>query len=534
MLEGIIEMRRAIEGRELPPNLGAALDSSVAEFGERNLCNFFDSGEELTFSEFGERVERMAVVLRRLGVERGDHVAVLLPNIPEFPIAWMALAKLGAVMVPVNTRLTSEEVAFTVDDADVTFVVIESSLFADLDSALDGIEEQRTLVIGGSSDSPRSFAALSAGIENVDLEPVEVGLDDMISIQYTSGTTGLPKGAIQTHRYWLTIAISMIGLFDEPPRRILTDTPFFYMDPQFEFLAAMMSGSEVFVAARPSLSRFIERIRDHRIDYCSFWENALSLPPDERDTEHELRWVSTTGLPGARHAELEERFGVVARDLYGMTEIGMGLFLPWEATAMVGSGSCGVPAPFREIKIVDEEMNELGSGEAGELMVRGEGMFLGYYKRPEANAELLTDDGWFHTGDLMTRDDEGFHYFVGRKKDMIRRSHENISAVEVEAILERMPEVREAAVIAVPDDFRGEEVKALLVPAEGIGQADLSPAEVDRFCRLHLAAFKLPRYIEFRESLPKTASGKIAKGKIRKESGDPVAGSFDIQEGVWL
>lgn len=529
VIEKYANRKREVEATELPVNLGAALDEAIARFPDRTLADFFDAGESLTFAEFGDRVAEMAGILARQGVTQGTKVAVLLRNRPEFPVTWFAIGRLGAVMVPANTSLKTEEIVYLVGDAGATHLVGDQTFLDDLDLAQIRIPLENQVVFGDPA-SAQSFENLAA-IDGESPEFPEVDLDALIGIQYTSGTTGLPKGAMLTHRYWLTSAVTMLSLFPEAPKRILSDTPFFYLDPQFEFLMALLSGSTIFVADRPSLSRFIERLRDNEIEYCAFWENALTLPPDERDTDHSVRWASTTGLPGDRHRELEERFGVIARELYGMTEVGAALFMPWDNDSKIGSGSCGIPTPFREAKIIDPDGKELGTDEIGELLIRGPGLFLGYYNRPEVNRELITDDGWFHTGDLMKTDEDNCFYFIGRKKDMIRRSHENISAVEVEAALEHHPAIAEAAVVPVPDDFRGEEVKAIILLDEATDEAP-EPDEIIAFAAGNLARFKVPRYIEFRTELPRTASGKIAKARLKSEA-DPLDGVYDGEALAW-
>jgi crotonobetaine/carnitine-CoA ligase len=194
---------------------------------------------------------------------------------------------------------------------------------------------------------------------------------------------------------------------------------------------------------------------------------------------------------------------------------------------MVGSGTCGLPSPFREVSIRDPEGRELGPGEMGELWVRGPGILLGYWNKPEANAAAFPGDGWFRTGDLFRRDARGFHFIVGRVKDMIRRSGENIAAREVEAALLALEAVEEAAVIGVPDADRGQEVKACLVLKPGLTQAELPPAAVFAHCASRLARFKVPRFLEYRASLPKTPSQKIAKHLLVAERADLREGAID-------
>lgn len=274
-------------------------------------------------------------------------------------------------------------------------------------------------------------------------------------------------------------------------------------------------------------------VRAHDIHFCIFPEVVYRQPPDPRDGKNDLRRVAIYGVRKSVHADLQQRFNVQAREAFGMTEIGSTLFVPLESTEMVGSGSCGVPAAFREVRVVDDDGNDVSRGEIGELVVRGPNILLGYYNKPEATADSFFGD-WFRTGDLFQQDENGFLYIVGRKKDMIRRSSENIAAREVEAALMLLPEIDEAGVVPVPDDVRGEEVKAYVVLAEGYTQADAPPEKIIEHAGAHLAVFKVPRYLEYRTDFPRTPSLKLKKGELIAEKDDLRKGSWDALERAWL
>jgi crotonobetaine/carnitine-CoA ligase len=216
-----------------------------------------------------------------------------------------------------------------------------------------------------------------------------------------------------------------------------------------------------------------------------------------------------------------------------MTEIGSGMFVPMEATGMVGSGTCGVVVPFRETKVVDDAGNEVPPDVEGELLVRGPGILRGYYRKPEATAAAIDAEGWFRTGDVFRKDANGFHFIVGRKKDMIRRAGENIAAGEVEAVLRTLPQIAEAAAVPVPDDLRKEEVKVYLVLQPGVARAQCTPEAVIAHCERNLAKFKVPRYVAYVEALPKTASGKIAKHVLVKDAADLRKDAYDRVDGLW-
>ena len=334
-----------------------------------------------------------------------------------------------------------------------------------------------------------------------------------------------------SHRYWLTIAKVNARRDDRVFQQILAATPFFYMDPQWMMLMAFYQRATLFVARRQSASRFMEWIRRYRINFCLFPQIVLKQPPSPSDRDNEIVRVNVYGLHKETHTELEERFNLVAREAFGMTEIGSGMFMPIEATDMVGSGSCGVPSPFREVRVADPDGNTIPAGQVGELVVRGPGILQGYYNKPEATAAAFHGD-WFRTGDLFQQDERGYFYIVGRVKEMIRRAGENISAREVESVLHALPEIAEAAAIPVPDETRGEEVKACVVLQPGLGRDAVTPDRILTHCAAVLARFKVPRYIAYCDDLPKTASGKIAKHLLTNVP-DPVAGCFDRVEGRW-
>jgi crotonobetaine/carnitine-CoA ligase len=239
------------------------------------------------------------------------------------------------------------------------------------------------------------------------------------------------------------------------------------------------------------------------------------------DGHNEVRRANVYGLRKEIHAQVEKRYHLNAREAFGMTEIGSTLFVPIDADHMVGSGSCGVPGPFRECRIVN-----------GELQVRGSGILQGYYKKPDATREAF-DDGWFRTGDLFRQDENGWYYIVGRLKEMIRRSSENIPAREVESVLRGIPEVADVAVVPVPDELRKEEVKAYVILQPGLTREQVPPERILEHARRYLAAFKVPRYLEYREEFPRTPSGKVRKQVLTGEKPDLRAQSWDRVDNVW-
>jgi crotonobetaine/carnitine-CoA ligase len=510
------ERRSRIEAEPLPENLPALLRAVAAERPDHVALDFFEDAERLTYRALATRVSEFAAGLAAQGVGQGTHVAVMLPNVSAFPVTWLALATLGAVMVPVNGAYTPREIAYVVGDAEASMIVIDEAFLPSFEAMEDRparLPDARVVVLGTPRPGQLSWADLRARGAASPPPPCPAGRDDLLNIQYTSGTTGFPKGCMLTHRYWLTIGKVNARRDGRIYERILAATPFFYMDPQWLMVMAFFQGGTLFVARRQSASRFMDWVRTH-------------------DRDNEIVRVNAYGLNKANHAAIEERFDMVCREAFGMTEIGSGMFVPIEAADMVGSGTCGVPVPFRETKVVDDAGNEVAAGEEGELLVRGPGILLGYYRKPEATAEALRD-GWFRTGDIFRKDARGFHFIVGRKKDMIRRAGENIAAGEVEAVLRTMPEIAEAAAVPVPDEQRREEVKVYVVLQPGVTPDALPPAAILAHCARNLAKFKVPRYVAYAQSLPKTASGKNAKHVLVKDVADLRVGAYDRVDDLW-
>jgi acyl-CoA synthetase (AMP-forming)/AMP-acid ligase II len=495
------------------PHLPALVDEAAARYGDRPLWKSIDDGYTMSFAAFRQETLQCAHALAKLGVTRGAHVAVMLPNTPAYVVTWMALARLGAVMAPVNTRNTSRELAFILRDSNAAFLVIDESLL----SAYDGMENRDTLVApsrvvvhgDARSQGPRSWHRLVAAAPAREVDESGLHRDCWMSIQYTSGSSGMPKGCVLTQDYWIVLGVvrSQQG---PAPARLLIDKPLSYMGGMWRFLMCLCLGCTAYVARRFSLSELQQRLVDHRIDFFSATDAVAKLPDHPGVSRLELAWISIAGLNKALHRPLEQKFRAPVRELYGLTETGSTLYMPADAADMSGSGSCGLPAPYRECRIVGDDGRDVRRGDVGELWVRGRSILVAYYEQPEATRAAFAGD-WFRTGDLFRQDAAGYYYIQGRIKDTIRRSGENIAAREVEAVAAGIPGVLECAAVAVPDELRGQEVKLCLVLRPGMSPAAVTPQSVVAYCAERLAAFKVPRYVEYFDEFPRTSSGKIAK-----------------------
>ncbi|HNP35253.1 MAG TPA: class I adenylate-forming enzyme family protein [Woeseiaceae bacterium] len=526
---------REIEMLEFPANFRELLENAALQFGKRNALRMIDAEESLSFEELREQVNRLAASLYTAGVKKGSRVAVLLPNCIEFPVSWLAIAQLGAVMVPVNTAYTGSELDYVMNDAEVSFLIVHDSLLAAFDSMSArpaALTDDRVIVVGDPAELPYgSYAAMLTSGDPGFRSPEALHQDDLLNIQYTSGTTGFPKGCMQHQRYWIVLGCSVAALSTDI-ESLLTDHPYFYMDPQWQLVWALYSGATVNIAPAMSSSRFWQRVRDYDIHWAWFPVPILNFPETPGEDQHPIRHFHAGAISAANILRAERRFGIPVRSTYGMTEIGAGTLVPDEIPNNSVLETVGLRAPFRELRIVDENGVDVPDGTAGELIVRGDGVFLGYYKQPEANESGFYDD-WFRTGDMFIRDELGYYHIVGRFKDMIRRSAENISAMEVEYVVMDMPEVDEAAAIPVADDYRGEEVKIYVRLAEGVTQNDCPPQKIIEHCAAHLAGFKIPRYYAYVDSFERTPSDKVAKHLLTEGIDDLRDGSYDRVDDKW-
>lgn len=537
-LPRVEERIRLIEQEPLPRNIYALLEQACSAAPDEIAWCFFEQDDLVTYRALVARVNRLANGLASMGLRHGSRVAVMLPNIPAMPTSWLALTRMGASMVPVNTRYTARELQYLLDDSEADCLIIHQDFLSILqDVTLTSPQlRQRIVVVGGAA--AQGYVSWQDLLDKSDehFRPeVEPQLDDIANIQFTSGTTGLPKGCLLTHRYWLICAkVHARGDF-LPFKRFMTHAPFFYMTSQWMLLSAFYQTGTVYVANRPSASRFIGWASKYRINFSLFDESIYRQPPSPLDRANEFMRVNIYGHTKENNRDMEQRFGFKAREGFGMTEVGAALSMPIEADDMVGSGSMGIPMAFRECRIADEQGNTLPRGQIGELLIRGPGLFKGYYRKPEATAAAFHGD-WFRSGDLAWQDERGYFYFVGRQKDMIRRSGENISGREVEQVVNEIPGVVESAAVPVRDPERGEEVKVYVVLKEGMTSKDLPPEQIIALCAKSLAVFKLPRYLEYRtKPLPRTPSGtKLVKSDLLKEKPDLLSGCWDRVQGRWL
>ncbi len=469
------------------------------------------------------RSSRLATVLRDRGVHPGDRVAIQLPNGIEFPVAWLAVAKAGGVVVPLSTKLREADRRHLLQDSGASLAIAG----AEQAPALAAVHEVLTFAPADTAGAALERAIAGAG-EVVEGEPAEP--DRVVAVQYTSGTTGLPKGCLLTHAYWLELAARMQEVAPwSADDVVLTAQPFSYMDPMWNLVLCLLVGVPLVILPRFSASTFWRSVVDQGVTffYCLGTMPTLLLKQPETpavDRGHRVRFVLCSGIPPDLHATFESRWGVPWRETYGTTELGVVTLAPLDDDSSVGTGDLGRVVPGKEIRVAD--------GATGELLVRGRGLMEGYWNQAEATAAWRRS-GWAHTGDLVRRDEAGRLRLVGRLKDMIRRGGENVSAVEVEMALCTHPGVRAAACVPVPDDVRGEEVKAFVQLALGETPATLPPQALLAHVRARLADFKVPRYVEYVAELPMTPSERVAKHELLARKADQRQGTWDAQREDW-
>ncbi|HET6501190.1 MAG TPA: AMP-binding protein [Amycolatopsis sp.] len=502
-------------------DLATLVRRAAAAWPERTAWIFDETGERLTFGEIDRRSTGLARALAELGIGPGDRVAVMLRNEPGFPLLWLALAKLAAVLVPVNVNYRELDGTHVLRHSGARFAVAAEEFGELLARIAPGAGVERVLTLGELTDrEPPAGPGKSAAVAG----------ELPVNIQYTSGTTGPPKGCVLPHRYWLTLAHGLVTGFPSisAADTLLTAQPFHYVDPQWNVALGLASGATLVVLDRFHPSTFWAKVRGYRVSwfYCLGLMPLLLLRQEEsaQDREHRVRAISASAIPRELHAALEQRWGAPWFEAFGMTETGGDLRVSEaDHDELVGTGCVGTPNPGREAMIVDESGRPVPRGRTGELVLRGVGMMHGYHDDPEATARAFRG-GWFHTGDLAAMDQQGRVFYRGRTKDMIRRSGENISADEVERALLLHPAVRLAAVVAEPDELRGEEVHAFVVL-----DREATPDELAEFCAGKLAYFKVPRYWTIADTLPLTPSERVAKGELDR-SGLP---GHDRLRGRW-
>lgn len=484
-------------------------------------------GIRVTYGEQLVRAEQAAAALASLGVEPGDAVAFMLPNCLEFLDLWFGCALLGAVLVPVNTALKGEGLAYIVRHSDARVVVVDESVAAAYEAAVGADHNIRRFVRGATAGWDRLDELLGGAYPPARRKAI--ARSDLASVLYTSGTTGLPKGVMNCHGAYVTAARE----FTQNHVRVRADDVFYTSLPLFHVNAQMLttvgslvSGRPMVLAPRFSASRFFDEIRHHDATIFNYIGAMLTMlhkqPPRPDDADNRARLAIGGAAPKELWPAFEQRFGLTILEIYGLTETAT--YCMGNPPEEIRVGTIGTPASWSEVKIRRDDGTEAAPDEPGEIVIRAKHphvLFKGYYKNPEATATAMLEGGWFRSGDRGVRRADGYCVFLDRLKDCIRRRGENISSYEIERVLNAHPGVSESAAIGVPSELGEEEVMAVVVPRDGDAP---DPAELIAFCSDRMAAFMVPRFVRFRDALPKTATERVQKFQLRQEG---VAGAWD-------
>ena len=504
------------------------LERHVERSPEKTLLRFRD--ERYGYAEVRERAVRAASALHGLGIRAGENVCLMLGNGPDYLFVWFALARLGVVKVPINVHLKGEGLAYVLAHSEARLLVVEPELVSRVLPLRDRLPRLATIAVVGDVEAPDgclSWADLLAAADGPcpDAAP---GPESVAAILYTSGTTGPPKGVMLSHRAYLNSAAAFAEEFVGATSEDVLSTclPLFHINAQAHTaLPAIARNATMALGERFSASRFWAEIGRHEATIFNSLAAMIPIlckqPPSPDDRAHRARLTACAATPADVWRQFEDRFGVRIVEGYGLTETAG--FCVRNPLHDVRIGTIGQPMSFVKARIADEADREVAAGERGEIALRTtrpHAFMAGYFKMPDETA-AATRGGWFHSGDLGFADAAGYLHFVDRIKQSIRRRGENVSSWEVEQVVNAHPAVLESAAVGVPSELGEEEVKVCVVLRPG---ETLEPLDLVRWCEERLAYFMVPRYVERREALPKTATERVEKYKLKQEG---VTGAWD-------
>jgi acyl-CoA synthetase (AMP-forming)/AMP-acid ligase II len=522
------------------PNLMAIFQDGLEKFGDEEVFIFPSLGERYTRRRLDEAVRKVAAsLIDDHDIEKGDRVAMILLNNPEFCISYLAIAAAGAISVVINARLETEELSFQLRDSGAKTLIVEAELYERVKPLRGRLENLKSIIITGNegTDGCAPYTSLMAREAPAYMD-VEVNEKDICSICYTSGTTGRPKGSIISHRNVVSNAMAQLSCmpFLIPEEYTMSEiykikqmisVPLFHVTALHTLFNLCLLGAGAVVMPIFQADQVIESMIEEEVNYfvgvnAMFW--LLRMQPNYGrlvEAGH-LRLMFQGGSPmppELGELMLEDFPAAKIGNGFGMTEttsVGAGSILPPEQVIKRGS-SIGWPTPPTLFRVVDDHLRELPLGEPGELLISGSGVCRGYWNLPDKTSESFIIDGagrgWHRSGDVVVKDGEGFYTIVDRKKDMILRGGENVYSVEVENLITMNPKVLQVAVIGVADQVMGEKIKAVVFPMPG---HSITAEEVLEFCRGKIADYKVPDFVVISDMpLPMNPGGKIMKDKLR-------------------
>ena len=504
--------------KELVIPLGDLIRKQASRFGSKML--FECHGVRRSYAEFDERTTRLAGGLQALGVRPGDKVACYMPNAIELLEAYYATSKAGAVTVFLNALLTPREIRFVLQDSEAKVIFTAPGLLPNVQEVRPDAGHLETIVVQGGTPPPDTVR-FDDVLKGGPYRDVPVKTADVAWLGYTSGTTGRPKGAILTHLGATHVGATVAERFGyREDDIVLCALPLFHSYALNScMIQVMMAGAGQVILERFTPDGVLQAIQDHRITVFpgvpTMFNYLVNFPDRARYDLTSLRIAKSAGavLPAKLMHDFETLYGVPLVDGYGITEAHSFVTLS-DPTGKRPDGSCGKAIEGVDVRIVDEQDRDVPAGERGELIFRGPNLPLGYVNGPEATAEALRG-GWYHSGDVAYMDAEGYVYIVDRIKDTIICGGYNIYPKEVEDVIYAHAAVLDVAVVGVADEAKGEIPKACVVLKP---EATVTAAELEAYCRQNLAAYKVPRVIEFMDAIPKTASGKTKRFLLRQRA----------------
>ena len=496
-------------------NIANVLISTTKKFHSKPAVIFKD--QPISFLALSDNVFKLANALLKSGIKKSDKAAIYLPNNPEYIYSYLALFSLGATVVPLDYMLTEDELVSCLSHCQAKLLIAKEKEALSLENLKKRVPGLENIIV--LEESKNNFKLFQDVLNSARPLPVEIEINDRdpALIMYTSGTTGSPKGILLNYKHLDGSPKAMEYFVDLTDKDVkISALPLSHSAGLIYIQNCICYGITLVLMERFQPLEFLKNIQKYKVTCFhlvpSMYYAILHLKEFESFDLSSLRWLVVFGAPSDPHSL--RRFQQYCPQAHLLNGWGLTETCPPNTVIPLGSKkieSVGKPAPWVEVKIVSDEDNELPQGQVGEIVISGWVVMEGYYQDPKTTSEVIKN-GWFHTGDLGKFDQEGFLYIVGRKKDMIKVSGEIVYSFEVENVLLKHPAIQEAAVVGMPDKLRGELVKAFVVSKKAL---EVKPEDIRSFCRQHLAHFKVPHEVEFRDSLPKTPSGKIQKERLK-------------------
>jgi crotonobetaine/carnitine-CoA ligase len=507
----------AIEGSiDRMQSVAELLHARTTEHPDRDFLWCDD--ERWSYAETDRRTDAVAAGLAEAGVDQGDRVAVISSNRPEMLELFFALAKLGAIHVPLNVFLKGDFLRYQLQDSQASTLVADAAGLQAVYAVIEDLPELKRIVVLDESDGAdvipyARIRASSAPVPQPDLTQAS-----LMAIMYTSGTTGMPKGCMLPHGWYLNTPKSSKHMMGYGPGDVLeTALPLFHAWAQGMVMGALYNGLRAVIETAFSPATVVQRWKETGATVYAgvgmMGMAMLAMPESEADRDHTVRCTLMLPFAPAEQATFEKRFGLtMLSQMYGQTEGGAIAFSALSDERK--PGTIGKASPFYDLRLVDDDDREVAAGEVGEIAIRPRepfGMYLGYWRKPDATIEAWRNL-WHHTGDQGRMDEDGFITFVDRKKDAIRRRGENVSSVEVEIAIQQHPKVAEVAVHAIPSEISEDDIKACIVVVAGEAP---TPEELFAFFKANLPYFAVPRYVEIVPELPRNATLRVMKHLLR-------------------